>query len=108
MLEDAQQIGQGPPQAIHRPRSHHVEFPGIHRLEHGVEARAAVTALGAADAGIFIDLDDLPARPRFRGRFLKRGVDTYYRALAKEMKDRGGVFACLSFAFRNPLPASVR
>ena len=50
------------PQTIHRPGSDHIELFRVDRLQHCVEARTLVAALGATDAGIFVDLDDLPAR----------------------------------------------
>ena len=37
----------------------HVELFRVYRLEHGVEPRALIPALGATDAGILIDLDDV-------------------------------------------------
>src|ERR1035437_6833933 len=63
-LQDRQQVRERAAEAIDRPGRHHIEFLGVHGLEHGVEPRAAISALGAADAGILIDLDDLPARAR--------------------------------------------
>ena len=57
-LQDAEQT----PQPIDGPRRDHVELFAVDGLQQRIEAGPLVAALGAADAGILIDLDDLPAR----------------------------------------------
>jgi len=47
---------------IHRPGRDHVELAGIDGLQHGVEPRTLVPALGIADAGFLVDFPNLPAR----------------------------------------------
>ena len=47
--------------AIDCPGHHHVEFAPACVLQHGIEATPAVSALGAADTGIPVNVDNLPA-----------------------------------------------
>jgi hypothetical protein len=46
-------------QPIDGPRHHHVELPPNGSFLQSVECRALVPALGATDAMILVDLDDL-------------------------------------------------
>ena len=63
MLDRAEQIDQRPSQAIDRPGHDDVELAPAGVLEHRVEPRALVSALGAADAGIRVDMDHGPSPP---------------------------------------------
>jgi hypothetical protein len=40
----------------------HVELFRVHRFHHGVKPRALIPALGATDARVLVNFDDLPAR----------------------------------------------
>jgi hypothetical protein len=59
-LQDSEQVRQRSAQPINRPGRDHIELAGVDGLQHGVEPRAHVPALGAADAGVLVDLCDLP------------------------------------------------
>jgi hypothetical protein len=41
----------------------HIGFPGIHCLHHRFQTGTLVPTLGATDAGVFVDLPNLPSRP---------------------------------------------
>jgi hypothetical protein len=51
MLNGAEQIDQRAAEPIDGPGHHDVEPPAARVLQHGVQARSLVAALGAADAG---------------------------------------------------------
>jgi hypothetical protein len=46
---------------VHGPGGDHVKLFRVHRLHHGIEPRSLVPALGATNAGVLVDLDELPA-----------------------------------------------
>jgi hypothetical protein len=52
-LDRAEQIDERTAKAIDRPGHHNVELAPARVRQHGIEARPAVSALGAADAGVF-------------------------------------------------------
>src|SRR5215469_12269448 len=55
------QINAASLEALDCPGHHNVEFAPACVVQHGVEARPAVSALGAADSGVAVNLDNLPA-----------------------------------------------
>jgi hypothetical protein len=46
---------------VDRPSHHHIEFAPAGIPQHCIESRALVAALGPADAGVVVRLDDQPA-----------------------------------------------
>jgi hypothetical protein len=58
ILDSAQEINEGAAETVYGPGHDHIELPANCVLEHGVEARPLVPALGAADASILVDLDE--------------------------------------------------
>src|SRR5215510_11831947 len=61
MLDGAEKVNQRPPKPIDRPGHHHIETPPTGVVEHRVKPRALISALGATDAGVSVNLHDLPA-----------------------------------------------
>jgi hypothetical protein len=61
--QEADQVLQTAPQPINRPRHHHIELATGCRTAQRIELRALIAALGAANAVILVDLDDLTAHP---------------------------------------------
>src|SRR5262245_13552249 len=59
--QEAHQVLQAAPQPVDRPGHDHVELPFGGIPAERIEARTLVTPSGAADAVIFVDLDDLTA-----------------------------------------------
>jgi hypothetical protein len=59
-LQDSEQVRQRSAQPINRPGRDHIELAGVDGLQHGVEPWALVPALGATNAGVLVDLGDLP------------------------------------------------
>jgi hypothetical protein len=59
----ANQVLQAAAQPIDRPRHYHVELALGSVSAQRIEAEALVLALGAADAVILVDLDDIAAHP---------------------------------------------
>ena len=60
-LQDAEQIRQRSAKPVNRLGGDHTELARIDGFQHGVEPRALVSALGAADSGVRMDLDDARA-----------------------------------------------
>ena len=77
---------------MHRPVDRHVDSQGAWPASIFPRARGGQRPPPRVRSAAMRLDPSLCEEGRFRGRFLKRGVDTYYRALAKEMKDRGGVW----------------
>jgi hypothetical protein len=63
VLQDAEQVRERSTKPIHRPGSDHIEFLGVHRLHHRYQTRTLVPTLGTTDAGILVNLPNLPPRP---------------------------------------------
>jgi hypothetical protein len=60
--EEADEILEASPQAIHRPGHHHVELASGRRFVESIELRSLVFALGPRDAVILVDRDGPRAR----------------------------------------------
>src|SRR5262245_775146 len=61
MLDGAEKVDQRPPEPIDRPGHHHIETPPTGVVEHRVKPWALISPLGATDAGVSVNLHDLPA-----------------------------------------------
>jgi len=61
MLDRAKQVDQRPAEPINGPRHDDIELAAAGILEQGIEAGPLISPLGAADAGIAVDLGQLPA-----------------------------------------------
>src|SRR5215469_15530449 len=62
-LDRAEQIDQRAAQAVDRPGHDHIKLAPLRILEHLVEARTLIAALGTADTRVAVLLDHLPAPP---------------------------------------------
>jgi hypothetical protein len=63
-LENAEQVGKRSTEPVHRPSGDHIELLRVHCLHHRIKPRTLVPALRAANAGVLVNLDDLPAGAR--------------------------------------------
>src|SRR5262245_14423007 len=61
VLDRVEEVDQRTAEPIDRPGHHHVELPAQRILKHAVEPWPLVASLGAAYAGVAVDLDDGPA-----------------------------------------------
>src|SRR5262249_13202739 len=61
VLDSAEQVDQGAAKPIDGPGHDNVELAPARVLQHGVQARTLITALGAADARIAVGLDHGPS-----------------------------------------------
>jgi hypothetical protein len=61
--QEAHQVLHAAAEPIDRPGGNHVDLACRGVLEQPIETGPLVAALGAADAGVLIDADDLPAGP---------------------------------------------
>src|SRR5262245_33131993 len=59
LRQEADQVLKAAAQAINGPCHNHVELPSAGISAESVELRALISALGAADAVVLVDLDDL-------------------------------------------------
>jgi hypothetical protein len=62
-LENTEQVGERSAKPVNRPRCDHIELLGVHRLHHSVQSRTLISALGSADASVFVNIGNLPAGP---------------------------------------------
>ena len=60
VFEEACEVMQGSAETIYRPRCHHLELSPCGVLAQGIECGALLAALGTANPGVAIDLNDLP------------------------------------------------
>ena len=70
MLDRTEQVDQRPTDPVDGPRHYHVELAPAGIVEQGIEPWPLVAALGAANAGVAVDLDNAPAAAF--GDFLER------------------------------------
>jgi hypothetical protein len=61
-VQEADEILQAAAEAIDGPCCDHVDLARRGVVEQSIEARTLVAAVGARDAGVLVDADDLPAR----------------------------------------------
>src|SRR6266516_7071564 len=61
--QERDQVLQGPAKSVNRPSHDDVELAPGRALAQGVESGPPISALGAADALVAIDVDDLAAHP---------------------------------------------
>jgi hypothetical protein len=61
MLDRAQQIDERPSEPVNGPRHHDIEIPPTGVFQHPIETGALGTTFGAADAGVRVNLHDVPA-----------------------------------------------
>jgi hypothetical protein len=59
LLQGVDEVGQRAAEAVDRPGGQQVELPAHGILQHAIELGAPVASLGAADAGVGIDVGDL-------------------------------------------------
>src|SRR5215475_6873634 len=59
--QEPHEVLQAAAEPINRPRHHYVELALGGIAAHGIEARSLVSALGAADAVVLVDLHDVEA-----------------------------------------------
>src|SRR5262245_62146359 len=62
-IEEIDQVLQAAAEPVDAPSHHHIELASGSGLVQGVKRWPLVAALCAADAVVFVDLGDLPARP---------------------------------------------
>ena len=63
IAEEGDEIGQGPPDAVHAPCGHDVDLPAGDALQEGVEGGSLIASLGAGDAFVGVDGGDHPSLP---------------------------------------------
>jgi hypothetical protein len=64
LCQEAGEILHAAAETVDGPGRNHVDPPRRGILEHAIKSRPLVAAFGAADAGVFVDVDDLPAGAR--------------------------------------------
>src|SRR6516165_6533077 len=67
LVQEPDKVLQAAAQAIDGPGCNHVYLAAGNVLEQAIEARTLVPALGAADGGIFVEANHLPARAGSNG-----------------------------------------